>query len=42
VGENAAARADLAAVAARDLDDLRGNRSWNRYFKAEAVRLLAE
>ena len=42
VGNKAAVRADLAAVAARDLDDLRGNRSWNRYFKAEAVRLLAE
>ena len=42
VGETEAARADLEAVAARDLDGLGGNRSWNRYFKAEAARLLAE
>jgi tetratricopeptide (TPR) repeat protein len=42
VGETKAARADLEAVAARDLDGLGGNRSWNRYFKAEAARLLAE
>lgn len=42
VGERTAARTDLAAVASRPLDGLGGNRSWNRYFKAEAVRLLAE
>lgn len=42
VGENESARADLKAVAERDLDHLGGNRSWNRYFKAEAARLLAE
>lgn len=41
LGESAAAHADLAAVAARDLDDLHGSRAWNRYFKAEATRLLA-
>lgn len=41
-GETAAARADLTAVAARDLDELGGNRSWNRYFKAEAASLLAK
>jgi tetratricopeptide (TPR) repeat protein len=41
-GEKDAARADLEWVAARSLDGLGGNRSWNRYFKAEAVRLLAE
>ena len=41
-GETAAARADLAAVVARDLDELGGNRSWNRYFQAEAARLLAK
>jgi len=40
-GEAAAARADLAAVVARELDGLGGNRSWNRYFQAEAARLLA-
>lgn len=39
-GETAAARADLALVVARDLDGLGGNRSWNRYFKNEAVALL--
>jgi hypothetical protein len=39
-GETAAARADLAAVAARDLDDLAGSRAWNRYFKLEAAALL--
>jgi tetratricopeptide (TPR) repeat protein len=42
VGEAGAARADLEAVLPRDLDGLGGNRSWNRYFKADAVRLLAE
>lgn len=41
VGEKAAARADLEAVVARDLDSISGHRSWNRYFQAEAVRLLA-
>ncbi len=41
-GETAAARADLTAVVARDLDELGGNRSWNRYFKAEAASLLAK
>lgn len=40
-GATAAARADLAAVVARELDGLGGNRSWNRYFQAEAARLLA-
>ncbi len=39
-GETAAARADLAAVAARDLDDLTGSRAWNRYFKLEAAMFL--
>ncbi len=42
VGEAASARADLLAVAERDLEGLGGNKSWNRYFKAEAARLLAE
>ena len=42
VGEHAAARADLEAVVARELQGLAGNASWNRYFKAEAARLLAE
>ncbi len=42
VGERAAGRADLMAVAERDLEALGGNKSWNRYFKAEAARLLAE
>jgi hypothetical protein len=42
VGETRAARADLEAVVARDIDGLGGNRSWNRYFKSEATRLLAE
>ncbi len=42
MGETAASRADLAAVAARDLDALDGNRSWNRYFKVEAAALLAK
>ena len=41
-GETSAARADLVAVVASDLDELGGNRSWNRYFQAEAVRLLAQ
>ena len=41
-GETAAARTDLTAVVARDLDELGGNRSWNRYFQAEAARLLAK
>jgi hypothetical protein len=41
-GETAAARADLEAVVARDLDGLGGNRSWNRYFQAEAASLLKE
>ena len=41
-GETTAARADLAAVVASDLDELGGNRSWNRYFQAEAARLLAQ
>jgi hypothetical protein len=39
-GEPAAARADLALVAASNLDELDGNRSWNRYFKAEAAGML--
>lgn len=39
-GEPGAARADLAVVAASNLDELGGNRSWNRYFKAEAAALL--
>lgn len=39
-GEIAAARADLTVVVARDLDELGGNRSWNRYFQAEAASLL--
>ncbi|MDX2111840.1 MAG: TRAP transporter TatT component family protein [Verrucomicrobiota bacterium] len=42
VGEHAAARADLEAVVARPLDGLGGNRSWNRYFKKEAARLLID
>jgi tetratricopeptide (TPR) repeat protein len=41
VGEPAAARADLEAVVARDLDGLGGHRAWNRYFQMEAKRLLA-
>lgn len=41
MGETAAARSDLVAVAASNLDDLGGNRSWNRYFKLEAAELLA-
>ncbi len=41
VGEPAAARSDLEAVVARDLDGLGGNRAWNRYFQSEAKRLLA-
>ncbi|MBM3853776.1 MAG: hypothetical protein FJ399_11570 [Verrucomicrobia bacterium] len=41
VGEPAAARADLEAVVARDLDGLGGHRVWNRYFQADAKRLLA-
>jgi hypothetical protein len=41
-GETAAARADLAAVAVRDLDELAGSRSWNRYFKLEAAALLGK
>lgn len=39
-GEIAAARADLTAVVERDLDELGGNRSWNRNFQAEAASLL--
>lgn len=42
VREPAAARADLSAVAGRALDELGGNRSWNRYFQTEALRMLAE
>ena len=42
VREPAAARADLSAVAGRSLDELGGNRSWNRYFQNEARRLLVE
>lgn len=42
MGEKAAARADLEAVLAQDLNLLAGNRSWNRYFQADAARLLAE
>ena len=42
VWDAAAARADLSAVAGRALDELGGNRSWNRYFQAEALRMLAE
>jgi len=41
VGEQALARADFAAVLAQDLNHLAGNRSWNRYFQADAARLLA-
>lgn len=41
VGEPQAARTDLETVIARDPDSLGGNRSWNRYFKTEAARLLA-
>ena len=41
VGEKAAARADFEFVVAQSLDGLRGHRSWNRYFQAEAARLLA-
>lgn len=41
-GETEAARADLTVVVTRELDELGGNRSWNRYFKAEAVALLGE
>ena len=33
---------DLTAVVARDLAGLGGNRSWNRYFQAEAASLLAK
>jgi len=40
--EKAAARADLEAVRAQDLSVLAGNRSWNRYFQADAARLLAQ
>jgi hypothetical protein len=32
----------LSAVAGRALDELGGNRSWNRYFQTEALRMLAE
>jgi hypothetical protein len=39
-GDTAAAQADLALVAASNLDELGGNRSWNRYFKSEAAGLL--
>ncbi len=42
MGETAASQADLAAVAAREIDDLGGSRPWNRYLKAEATRLLAK
>ncbi len=42
VHEPAAARADLTAVAGCALDELGGNRSWNRYFQAEALKMLAE
>ncbi len=41
-GETANARADLTAVVARELDELGGNQSWNRYFKAEAAILLSK
>jgi tetratricopeptide (TPR) repeat protein len=41
-GETAAARADLEAVAAQSLEDLGGSPPWNRYFKADAARLLAK
>jgi len=42
MGETAASQADLAAVAARNIDDLGGSRPWNRYLKAEASRLLTK
>ena len=42
VGKASAARADLEAVVRRDLDRLEGNRSWNRYFKTDATRLLTQ
>lgn len=42
VGNASAARADLEAVVARNLDGLGGSRAWNRYFKSEAARLLAQ
>ncbi|MDI1336249.1 MAG: TRAP transporter TatT component family protein [Lacunisphaera sp.] len=41
MGEPAAARADFEAVRAQELNGLAGNRSWNRYFQADAARLLA-
>ncbi len=41
-GETAAAREDFSAVVSQQLDGLRGNRSWNRYFQTEAARLLAQ
>jgi len=42
MGEKPAARADLEFVLAQDLNSLAGNRSWNRYFQADAARLLAQ
>lgn len=42
IGETQASKADLKAVTERSLDGLGGNRSWNRYFQAEAARLLEE
>lgn len=42
MGETAASQADLAAVAALNIDDLGGSRPWNRYLKAEAARLVAK
>ena len=42
MGETAAAREDFSAVVSQKLDGVRGNRSWNRYFQAEAARFLAK
>lgn len=42
MNETAASQADLAAVAAREIDELGGSRPWNRYLKIEASRLLAK
>jgi len=42
IGEKQLAKADLKTVTERSLDGLGGNRSWNRYFQAEAARLLKE
>lgn len=42
VGETDAARADLKAVADANLDQLAGDRAWNRYIKRDAAALLAK